>query len=68
MPASDDGLSPLDDADVEEAEERVLERQKAARQLAEQSWREFFVSLGVRTVVVIAVVLAVALLLKLLLG
>jgi hypothetical protein len=52
----------------EAQEERFLERHRSARRLAEMSWREFFVSLGVRTLVIIFIVLAVVVLLRLISG
>jgi hypothetical protein len=54
--------------DVDAKRESLFARQKAARRLAEESWKGFFVSLGIRTVVVIAVVLAIFLVLRLLVG
>jgi hypothetical protein len=68
MPGPVDGSSPAGDAEVDAGDENVLERQKAARRLAEQSWREFFISLGIRTIVVLVVVLALFWLLKVVLG
>ncbi len=68
MPRSLDGSSPAGDAEVDAGEELVLERHGQARRLAEMSWREFFVSLGIRTLVVIGIVLSVFLLLKLFVG
>jgi hypothetical protein len=76
MPPSADGTPPRPDAadaevgndEVDDSADRVLERQRSARRLAEQTWPEFFLSLAVRTVVIIAVVLAVFFVLKLILG
>jgi len=68
MPRSPDGSLPGGLEENEAQEERFLERHQSARRLAEMSWREFFVSLGIRTLVVIAIVLAVFLLLKLFVG
>ncbi len=65
---ADPGDEPAADHDEDEQhppEERLLPRQKAVRSLAEQTWREFFVSLGIRTLVILGVVLLVFIVLTL---
>ena len=68
MPRSVDESSPGGDADVDADENRTLGRQRKARRLSEQTWREFLVSLAVRTVAIIAIVLAVFWLLRFFVG
>jgi hypothetical protein len=58
MPRSIDGSSPAGTAEADEGERFVLERQKEARRVAEQSWPSFFKSLALRTLLVIVLVLA----------
>ncbi len=72
MPTSADGTpigghAEVGGAEVDGGEEQVIERQRSARLLAEQTWPEFFRSLAIRTVVTVALVLAVFFVLKLIL-